>query len=286
MSIYVLDVQYIKQNTESNIRFPFKPSGFIEKQKQEEQLYNNNVAKGNTLNGKATKSLDANRRSIVNTNFVGSQDEKQKSNSIIISWSVLKRNMNHKGFGKVVFFAYKNLANVFKSKRSDFQFINPDESSNILLSDVVSVSLGRGHNSELDQPVVINFHHYENISSSTSNRLSPACVSWNADLDSWHETGCRLLATNITTSVCECDHLGNFALLMQNKTSNSPFMSEDVSVTSSGDQGPSHVLIAEVITYIAVALSIILVILILFKVSYKFMIKAIISTLIINLFIL
>ena len=266
MSIYVLDVQYIKQNTESNIRFPFKPSGFIEKQKQEEQQYNNNVAKGNTVNGKATKTLDANRRSIVNTNFVSSQDEKQKSNSIIISWSVLKRNMNHKGFGKVVFFAYKNLENVFKSRKSGLT-TNPTENSNILMSDVVSVSLGRGHNAELDQPVVINFHHYENISSYSLDQLSPACVSWNTDLDRWQESGCRLVATNITTSVCECGHLGNFALLMRNRTFNSPFMSEDVVVTSSGDQESNHILIAEVITYIAVALSIILLILILFKVS-------------------
>ena len=174
--------------------------------------------------------------------------------------------MNHKGFGKVVFFAYKNLGNVFKSRKNDLQFINLDESSNILLSDVVSVSLGRGHNAELDQPVVINFHHYENISTINSDKMSPACVSWNPDLDSWHESGCRLLATNFTTSVCECDHLGNFALLMQNKTFNSPFMSEDVFVTSSDDRGASHVLIAEVITYIAVALSIILLILIYKKV--------------------
>ena len=137
-------------------------------------------------------------------------------------------------------------------------------------------------NSKMIFQIIYYFHHYKNISSIHSDRLSPACVSWNPDLDSWHETGCRLFVTNITTSVCECDHLGNFALLMQNKTSNSPFMSEDVFVTSSDDQGPSHVLIAEVITYIAVALSIILLILIVFKVSYKFIIETIICTTIIT----
>ena len=210
MSIYVLDVQYIKQSTESNIRFPFKPSSFVEKLEQGEPLYNNNVANGNTLNGKATKSLDANRRSIVNTNFANSEDEKQKSNSIIISWSVLKRNMNHQGFGKVVFFAYKNLEHIFKSQRFDSEdSSNPTEKSDILISDVVSVSLGRGHNAELDQPVVINFHHAYNI----STKMSPVCVSWNPDVDGWQDSGCRLVATNITMSVCECGHLGNFALL-------------------------------------------------------------------------
>ena len=267
MSIYVLDVQYIKQSTESNIRFPFKPSSFVEKLEQGEPLYNNNVANGNTLNGQATKSLDANRRSIVNTNFANSEDEKQKSNSIIISWSVLKRNMNHKGFGKVVFFAYKNFKNIFKSRKLDSESTIPAENSDILMSDIISVSLGRGHNAELDEPVVINFHHFKNISSTSSDGMSPACVSWNPDLDKWQESGCRLVATNITSSVCECGHLGTFALLTRNKTSNSPLMSEDVVVTTSSDHSTSHVLIAEVITYIAVALSIILLIMIIFKVS-------------------
>ena len=124
------------------------------------------------------------------------------------------------------------------------------------------MSLGRGHNAELDQPVVINFHHAYNI----STKMSPACVSWNPDVDVWQESGCRLVATNITMSVCECGHLGNFALLLRNKTSNSPFMSEDV-VATSNNQTTSHILIAEVITYIAVALSIILLVIIIFKVS-------------------
>ena len=96
--------------------------------------------------------------------------------------------------------------------------------------------------------------------------MSPACVSWNSDVDGWQESGCRLVATNNTMSVCECDHLGNFALLLRNKTSNSPFMSEDV-VATSNNQTTSHILIAEVITYIAVALSIILLVIIIFKVS-------------------
>ena len=264
MSIYVLDVQYIKQNTESNIRFPFKSSSFVVKQKLGEQHYNNNEAKGNTENGKAAKTLDANRRSIVNTNFVSSDDEKQKSNSIIISWSVLKRNMNHQGFGKVVFFEYKNLEHVFKSQRFNAEeSIEHAKRSDILISDVVSVSLGIGHNAELDQPVVINFHHSKNIS---TKLFQPACVSWNPDVDGWQESGCRLVATNFTMSVCECGHLGNFALLLQNKTSNSPFLSEDV-IATSNNQTTSHILIAEVITYIAVALSIILLVMIVFKVS-------------------
>ena len=262
MSIYVLDVQYIKQTTENKITFPFKPSTYILKQKVEQQ-YNNNESDG-AANVKAEKSLDANRLSMVRKMFTS--DEAQKSNSITISWSALKRNMNHKGFGKAVFYSYKHMTNIFKTQTSTFALSSVDslDNSDILLSDIISASLGRGHNEELEHPVVINFRHIQN--SSYMNPFGfPVCVSWNSDIDSWSETGCHLITTNTTTSICECTHLGSFGLLLRNRTSNSPLMSDDV--VKSSENISSHILIAEVITYIAVALSIILVVIILFKVS-------------------
>ena len=264
MSIYVLDVQYIKQNTENKVTFPFKPSTYILKQKVEEQ-YNNNESDG-AANVKVEKSLDANRLSIARKTF--NSDETQTRNSITISWSALKRNMNHKGFGKAVFYSYKHIKNIFKTKTSNFASSSVDylENSDILLSDVISASLGRGHNEELEHPVVINFGHTQNSSDMIPFGF-PVCVSWNAEIDSWSETGCHLLTTNTTISICECSHLGSFALLLRNRTSNSPLMSDDV--VKSSENISSHILIAEVITYIAVALSIILVVIILFKVSSK-----------------
>ena len=262
MSIYVLDVQYIKQDTENKITFPFKPSTYILKQKVEQQ-YESNESDG-AANVKAEKSLDANRLSSFRKMFT--TDETQKSNSITISWSALKRNMNHKGLGKAVFYSYKHMKNIFKAQTSTFasSSVNSLENSDVLLSDIISASLGRGHNEELEHPVVINFRHSQN--SSYMNPFGfPVCVSWNAEIDSWSETGCHLLTTNTTTSICECTHLGSFALLLRNRTSNSPLMSDGV--VKSSENISSHILIAEVITYIAVALSIILVVIILFKVS-------------------
>ena len=262
MSIYVLDVQYVKQATENKITFPFKPSTYILKQKREQQ-YNNNESDG-AAKMKAEKSSDANRRSIVSKMF--SAGETQKSNSITISWSAIKRNMNHKGFGKVVFYSYKHIKNIFKAQtpNSALSSVDSHENADILLSDIISASLGRGHNEDLDHPVVINFRHNKN-SSHVNPFVLPVCVSWNAEIDSWSELGCHLLSTNTTTSVCECKHLGSFSLLLRNRTSNSPLMSDEV--VKSSENISSHILIAEVITYIAVALSIILVVIILFKVS-------------------
>ena len=254
MSIYVLDVQYITQNTENKITFPFEPSNNMLKQKREPK-YGNNESDDTSSN--VAKSLDTNRGS----------DKKRETNSVTISWSALKRNMNHKGHGKAVFFMYNNIENLFKSRENYLGSteINDPKESDVLLSHIISVSLGRGHNSELEEPVIIEFRHIPNVSHSNPSG-KPICVSWNTEIDTWSGSGCRLLKTNNDMSICECKHLASFALLLRNETSNPVFISEDV--TNFSESISSHILIAEVITYIAVALSIILIVIILFKVSF------------------
>ena len=265
MSIYALEVEYITQGSENTIQFPFKSSTSTYKlpteNKELKQQYKNNEA-DDLQHIKATKSLDGNR------NIVLSSATPQRSSSIIISRSTLKRNMNHKGFGKAVFFLYENMENLFQTRYSNIaSSINSKSSTNneeILLSHIISGSLGRGHNSKLDDSVLINFVHIGNISN-TYPFGAPVCVSWNSEIDNWSEAGCHLLKSNGTMSICKCNHLGTFTLLLRNGSSNSPLMSEDVS--SNSEHQPNHILIAEVITYIAVGLSIILIVIILFKVG-------------------
>ena len=265
MSIYALEVEYITQGSENTIQFPFKSSTSTYKlpteNKELKQQYKNNEA-DDLQHIKATKSLDGNR------NIVLSSATPQRSSSIIISRSTLKRNMNHKGFGKAVFFLYENMENLFQTRYSNIaSSINSKSSTNneeILLSHIISGSLGRGHNSKLDDSVLINFVHIRNISN-THPFGAPVCVAWNSEIDNWSESGCHLLKSNGTMSSCKCTHLGTFTLLLRNGSSNSPLMSEDV--LSNSDHQPNHILIAEVITYIAVGLSIILIVIILFKVG-------------------
>ena len=252
MSIYVLDVQYIKQREgESKITFPFKPSTSMLQQKQGQQ-HNNDESKA--LNGEAKKSLNENSIMLVSD---------EDTNSITLSWSALKRNMNHKGLGKAVFFMYKNMENIFKLKQTSLD-TSSQENSVVLISHIISASLGRGHNEELADPAIIKFEHIQNITYINPFGV-PVCVSWNSETHNWSEKGCRLLKTNFVMSVCECNYLANFALLLRNGTSNPLSMEKDV--TQLSGNLTSHIFIAEVITYVAVALSIIFIVLILFKVS-------------------
>lgn len=73
------------------------------------------------------------------------------------------------------------------SVKSDF------ENANIVLSHPIRIILK--HNQE------------ENVS-------RPQCVYWNEDLNNWKGDGCWVEATNLTHTVCMCNHLTHFALLM------------------------------------------------------------------------
>merc|ERR1719225_2156001 len=47
---------------------------------------------------------------------------------------------------------------------------------------------------------------------------SPLCVSWDLASSAWSSLGCSVAATNTSRTVCECDHLGHFAVLMEHQT--------------------------------------------------------------------
>ncbi|XP_053397806.1 adhesion G protein-coupled receptor E3-like [Mercenaria mercenaria] len=83
----------------------------------------------------------------------------------------------------------------------------------------------------LDSPITITFEHYNN------NLTAPVCVFWQYQSDSqgfWSDDGCRINSTNASSTVCECNHLTNFAVLM------SPFQQVD-EVGSSSESMVLHI---------------------------------------------
>ncbi|KAG7156911.1 Adhesion G protein-coupled receptor L3-like 4, partial [Homarus americanus] len=46
------------------------------------------------------------------------------------------------------------------------------------------------------------------------NRSTAECVWWDADNNSWSSSGCRFTYFNLTFSKCSCNHLTNFAIIM------------------------------------------------------------------------
>ncbi len=78
-------------------------------------------------------------------------------------------------------------------------------------SKVIGASLGKGRHVRLADPVQITLKHLR----SGSDVSGPVCVYWDYTSLAWSGAGCRLVGTNATHSRCECNHLTNFALLME-----------------------------------------------------------------------
>ncbi|XP_037893195.1 latrophilin Cirl isoform X1 [Glossina fuscipes] len=79
----------------------------------------------------------------------------------------------------------------------------------ILNSKVISASLGKGRHIQLSQPIKLILRHLK-----VENVTNPTCVFWNYIDHAWSANGCVLESTNRTHSVCMCNHLTNFAILM------------------------------------------------------------------------
>ena len=126
------------------------------------------------------------------------------------------------GLGRAVFFSYRDLHEILQRAKTHLSFEKSVESvSNWRLnSRIISASLGRGRHIELQSPVTITLRHLE-----TDPRIlrDPTCVFWDYEVHGWSDAGCKLIATNQSFSVCQCDHLTNFALLMRPVTT-SPLM--------------------------------------------------------------
>ncbi|XP_037949539.1 latrophilin Cirl [Teleopsis dalmanni] len=79
----------------------------------------------------------------------------------------------------------------------------------ILNSKVISASLGKGRHIQISQPIKLILKHLK-----TENVSNPTCVFWNYIDHAWSANGCNLESTNRTHSICMCNHLTNFAILM------------------------------------------------------------------------
>lgn len=108
---------------------------------------------------------------------------------------------------RLVFVAFDRLEEVLQW--------HPDASDNnrnvtrMLNSKVISASLGKGRHIQLREPVRLTFRHLQ-----TENVSNPSCVFWDYTMNTWSEEGCHVDVNNNTHTVCLCDHLTNFAILM------------------------------------------------------------------------
>nr|XP_031832433.1 latrophilin Cirl-like isoform X1 [Nomia melanderi]XP_031832434.1 latrophilin Cirl-like isoform X1 [Nomia melanderi]XP_031832436.1 latrophilin Cirl-like isoform X1 [Nomia melanderi]XP_031832437.1 latrophilin Cirl-like isoform X1 [Nomia melanderi]XP_031832438.1 latrophilin Cirl-like isoform X1 [Nomia melanderi] len=121
------------------------------------------------------------------------------------------------GIVRLVFMAFDRLEEILQPQAEVSSLVMNDDpqplpkrnTTRLLNSKVISASLGKGRHIQLSEPVRVYFKHL-----SIENVTNPTCVFWDYILSAWSEEGCQIRKTNETHTVCECNHLTNFAVLM------------------------------------------------------------------------
>ncbi|XP_059411046.1 adhesion G protein-coupled receptor E3-like [Carassius carassius] len=105
----------------------------------------------------------------------------------------------------VAFMSYVTMENLLKP---DF-FNTSNDTIKTMMSTVISATLPKTTITTLTKPVNFTLRHIREFDPSSS--LS--CVYWN--ISEWIGGGCSVLESNNSYTVCSCDHLSTFALIMQ-----------------------------------------------------------------------
>ncbi|XP_050961582.1 adhesion G protein-coupled receptor E3-like [Labeo rohita] len=133
-----------------------------------------------------------------------------KNSSVDIDLIGIAKNNNETRSAAVAFMSYNTMENLLKP---DF-FNTSNDTVKTMMSTVISATLPKTTNTKLTKPVNFTFKHIREFNPSGSL----FCVYWN--ISEWIVDGCSVLKTNSSYTVCSCDHLSTFALIMQ--TSHSP----------------------------------------------------------------
>ncbi|XP_067206179.1 latrophilin Cirl-like isoform X6 [Linepithema humile] len=121
------------------------------------------------------------------------------------------------GIVRLVFMAFDRLEEILQPQAEPPSVVMNDDpqplprrnTTRLLNSKVISASLGKGRHIQLSEPVRVYFRHL-----AVENVTNPTCVFWDYILSAWSDEGCQIQKTNETHTVCECNHLTNFAVLM------------------------------------------------------------------------
>ncbi|XP_048846739.1 adhesion G protein-coupled receptor E5-like [Brienomyrus brachyistius] len=80
-----------------------------------------------------------------------------------------------------------------------------------IISKVVTASVSNRNTRELREPVTFDFSHTQ-----FAEKAEPVCVFWNASLGGggWSPAGCLMVKSDPNHTICSCNHLSSFAVLM------------------------------------------------------------------------
>ncbi|XP_044164145.1 adhesion G protein-coupled receptor L3-like [Acropora millepora] len=103
---------------------------------------------------------------------------------------------------------------------------------------LISLSTNDNETDNFTEPVKIIVQIFKN------NSLKPWCVFWKGDAGVWSSEGCLVHSSNYTHTVCHCNHLTSFSVLMQ-------FTEDSHAITASDKEALS------LITYVGISISLV-----------------------------
>ncbi|XP_063065905.1 adhesion G protein-coupled receptor E3-like [Engraulis encrasicolus] len=127
------------------------------------------------------------------------------TSNVTVDIDLLGIARNNNGSASVVVIIHDRMHEVLNASL----FKTEDSGTTVaMMSNVISITLPNTHNRTLPQPVNISMQHLTSVGLQDKR----FCVYWK--VSSWIQDGCHVSATNSSRTVCSCDHLSTFALIM------------------------------------------------------------------------
>ncbi|XP_062388884.1 adhesion G protein-coupled receptor E5-like isoform X2 [Sardina pilchardus] len=110
------------------------------------------------------------------------------------------------GVTTVALLTYKNLE---ESTNNSFA-VTPDDANTKfqMNSKVVTATVSNSNTTQLTKNITLSFSHF------SSKQEQHKCVYWDHGRNAWSDRGCTVVTTNASHTVCSCNHLSSFAVLM------------------------------------------------------------------------
>lgn len=160
---------------------------------------------------------------------VGSNDELKKElnfpSDINLSNEKVVVNLEHpERSQQFMFIVYKNVNELFTSDDDlvkESSTLKKDNKKIIINSNIISFKMNKKRDEEFLKkvPVELTFQHIQPDDAYIQYEVKPVCSYWNYDKSTyeggfWSSDGCQVKSTNKTHTVCQCNHLTHFAILM------------------------------------------------------------------------
>ncbi|XP_041640811.1 adhesion G protein-coupled receptor E5 [Cheilinus undulatus] len=138
--------------------------------------------------------------------------------SLDTDWTTAAGTGPYPGFAMAALLSYKNLE---RSVNESFEGLSAYKKDGVdpsfqIFSRVVSVVVSNPHTQNLSRHVNITLRHLEApllLDTEKSPNVSYICVYW-SERGAWSPDGCYQQRSNTTHTVCSCEHLSSFAVLM------------------------------------------------------------------------